>query len=127
MKTNIGNGVKAMTALLTPIPEKQEEFLQTLLCLHAEIKKEPGCLKCVLGQDLLGGRDVLLFTVWKDLRSLHSHMNSEHFRILVGATSVLSSPADFRFVSADAAQDLSEAVATTPSPRRPRRAVAKPA
>lgn len=125
MKTNVGNGVKVMTALLTPIPEKQGEFLQTLQCLLVEIKQEPGCLKCVVGQDVMGGQHFLLFTVWKDLRSLNTHMESEHFRILVGAASVLSSPADFRFISADSANALSEAAATAPSPQRTRRTASK--
>lgn len=124
MRTNPSPGVKVVTALLTPIPEKQEEFLQTLQCLQCEIQKEPGCLECVVGRDVAGGPRFLLFMVWKDLQSLDAHMESENFRILIGATSVLSAPADFRFVSADATQALSEKTAATSS-RPARRAASK--
>ena len=125
MKTHTSNGVKVMTALLTPIPEKQAEFLQTLQSLHIEIKKEPGCLECVVGQDVLGGPRFLIFMVWKDLQSLEAHMESEHFRILIGATSVLSAPADFRFISADATQALSRKPTATQARRPVRRTTSK--
>ena len=103
MKARSASGVKVMSALLTPIPGKQDEFLQTLLGLQAEIQQEPGCLEFVVGQSLTGGAQFLLFSVWRDLRSLKAYMATENFRILLGATSVLSAPADFRFIAADSA------------------------
>lgn len=123
MKTNL-NGAKVLTALFTPIPEKQEEFLQTVRSLHLAIQKEPGCLECVFGRDLSGEPRFLLFMVWKDLAALQAHMATENFRILVGATSVLSSPADFRFITADSAGEELEASAAG-APRRARRTATK--
>lgn len=124
MKTH-PSAVKVLTALLTPIPEKQEEFLQTIRSLHLAIQKEPGCLECVFGRDLSGEPRFVLFMVWKDLQALEAHMATENFRILVGATSVLSAPADFRFITADSAGDASDAAAAASSPRRPRRPTSK--
>jgi hypothetical protein len=41
--------------------------------------------------------------VWQSLAHLEAHMDSEAFRILLGATSVLTAPAGFRFIAADSA------------------------
>jgi quinol monooxygenase YgiN len=123
MKASASHGVKVISALLTPIPAKLEEFLQTIQCLHLEIKKEPGCLDCVVGRDVDGGPRFLLFMVWRDLAALEAHMESENFRILLGATSVLSAPADFRFIAADSTCAQSEKPPTARSPERTRRPV----
>jgi quinol monooxygenase YgiN len=95
-------GVKVLTALLAPLPEKREEFLQTIRLLNTEIRKEPGCLECVIGRELEEGSRFLLFMVWADQQALEAHIESEHFRILHGAASVLSSSTDFQFIAANA-------------------------
>jgi quinol monooxygenase YgiN len=94
------NGVKVMTALLTALPEKQEEFSQVLRGLRTEIFAQAGCLDCVVGQDLDGDKYVLL-SVWRDGKSLDDHLESEQFRILRGAMNILSTPGGFRLVTAD--------------------------
>ncbi len=96
-------GVKVMSALLTALPGKQQEFLQTLRTLQEDIRLQPGCLDCTVGQDTDGEGRFLLFMVWKDLHHLEAHMDSEAFRILLGATSVLTTPASFRFIAANSA------------------------
>jgi len=92
---------RIMTALLAPRPDKQEEFLQTLRQLHAEIREEPGCLECVVGREVDEGGRFLVFTVWASSLALRTHLESDHFRILHGAASVLSIPMDFRYIVAD--------------------------
>lgn len=94
---------KVLSALLTARPDKQEELLQTLLGLKAEIQQQPGCLDCSIGQESMGGGRFFIFMVWKDLAHLEGHLGSEAFRILLGATSVLTTPAGFRFIAADSA------------------------
>jgi quinol monooxygenase YgiN len=103
MRSRPTSGVKVMSALLTAQPGKQEEFLQTLQSLQEEIRQQPGCLECTVGQDTTGESQFLIFMVWKELAYLEAHMDSEAFRILLGATSVLSAPASFRFIAADSA------------------------
>jgi len=95
--------VKVMSALLTARPEKQAEFLQTLHTLKGEILLQDGCLECTVGQEASGGPKFFIFMVWKDLAHLEAHLDSEAFRILLGATSVLTAPAGFRFIAADSA------------------------
>jgi quinol monooxygenase YgiN len=103
VKPLVGNSVKVMTSLLTPAPEKREEFLQTLRSLRAEIAREPGCLRCVVCVDADGGDHLVLLSEWDGESALRAHMDSEHFRILSGASHLLGAAAEFRFVSADAA------------------------
>ena len=95
------NGVKAMTALLSALPEKQEEFSQVLRGLRIEISAQPGCLDCVVGQDISGDGKYLLLSVWRDGRSLDDHLASDQFRILRGAMDILSTRGDFQLVTAD--------------------------
>jgi len=95
------NGVKAMTALLTALPEKQEEFSQVLRGLRIEISAQPGCVECVIGQDISGEGKYLLLSVWRDGEALDDHLTSEQFRILRGAMDILSKRGDFQLVTAD--------------------------
>jgi quinol monooxygenase YgiN len=92
---------KVVTSLLTPAPEKREEFIQTLRSLRVEIEREPGCLLCVVCQDIDGGDHFVLTSEWQDQAALNAHMASEHFRILAGASRLLGASAEFRFVTSD--------------------------
>lgn len=95
--------IKVMSALLTPLPYKEAEFSQTLRTLQEDIRLQPGCIECTVGRDLGGEPRFLLITVWKGRAFLEAHLESEAFRILLGATSVLTAPAGFRFISANSA------------------------
>ena len=103
MSSSPKTSVKVMSALLTARPGKEEEFLQTLQGLVAEIREQPGCLECAVGQDVSRQSRFLIFMVWKDASHLAAHMDSEAFRVLLGATSVLTAPSGFRFIAADSA------------------------
>jgi quinol monooxygenase YgiN len=101
MRSTPKNGVKVISALLTARPDKQEELNQTLVSLKEEIQLQPGCLECSVGKEEAGEPRFIIFMVWKDLAHLEAHMDSEAFRILLGATSVLTTPVGFRFIAAD--------------------------
>jgi quinol monooxygenase YgiN len=93
--------VKVVTSLLTPAPEKRDEFLQTLRSLRVEIEREPGCRLCVVCGDVDGGNHFVLISEWRDQAALMAHMDSDHFRILAGASRLLGASAEFRFVTSD--------------------------
>ena len=93
------SAVKVVTSLLTPAPEKREEFLQTLRSLRVEIEREPGCLLCVVCRDIEGGDHFVFISEWRDQAALNVHMASEHFRVLAGASRLLGASAEFRFVT----------------------------
>jgi quinol monooxygenase YgiN len=99
--------VKVVTSLLTPAPEKREEFLQTLRSLRLEIEREPGCRLCVVCGDVDGGNHFVLISEWRDHAALTAHMDSDHFRILAGASRLLGASAEFRFVTSDTPFDAS--------------------
>jgi len=105
MRSKPNKRVKVMSALLTTQPGKQGEFLQTLQSLRAEIRQQLGCLECTIGQDTEEDSRFVIFMVWKDLAHLEAHMDSEAFRVLLGATSVLTTPTGFRFIATDMTAD----------------------
>jgi quinol monooxygenase YgiN len=94
-------GSNLMTTLLTPTPEKQQEFLQTLRSLRSEIGHQPGCLACTIFMDEDGGSQLALITSWEDQAALKAHVNSESFRVLVGASQLLGASPEFRFSTSD--------------------------
>jgi quinol monooxygenase YgiN len=90
-----------MTTLLTPAPDKQQEFLQTLRSLRSEIGRQPGCLACTIFMDEDGGSQLALVTSWKDQAALKAHVDSESFRVLVGASQALGASPEFRYSTPD--------------------------
>ena len=101
MNPSTRHAAKVVTSLLTPAPEKREEFLQTLRSLRIEIEREPGCLVCLLCIDIDGGDHVVLISEWTDQAALVEHMASEHFQVLAGASRLLGASAEFRFVTSE--------------------------
>lgn len=113
---------QVLSAQLTVQPGKQAEFRQTLLSLRKEILLQPGCLECTIGLDAEEDSRFLVFMVWKDQAHLEGHLNSEAFRILLGASQVLTLPTTFRFAAADLASGSpGEAEAPQEAPKRKRR------
>ncbi|HJV22977.1 MAG TPA: antibiotic biosynthesis monooxygenase family protein [Holophagaceae bacterium] len=108
---------KVLSARLTAHPGKQEELRQTLLGLRREILLQSGCLECTIGLDADDDSRFVIFMVWKGQAHLEAHLDSEAFRVLLGATHVLAYPAGFRYVATDTAfcepdgVDLSQAAA----------------
>jgi len=100
MKDNSRGGIRVMTALFSARPEKQEELSQTLRSLLPNIKAQPGCLECMVGQDLGGGAQFFLYLVWQNLACMEAYLGSEGFRVLLGASSTLTAPTAFRFTAA---------------------------
>ncbi len=95
------NGVKAMTTLLVPEPDKREELLQTLRALRPEFVRQLGCLECVVARDIDLPDRFVVVTAWRDTASLRAHLGSEPFQILLGAARLLGAPAEFRTTTAD--------------------------
>jgi quinol monooxygenase YgiN len=94
-------GSSLLTTLLTPTPEKEQEFLQTLRSLRTEIGRQPGCLACTVFKDEEGGGRLALITSWEDQAALRAHLSSEPFRVLVGASQLLGASPEFRFSTSD--------------------------
>lgn len=112
MKASPHTGAKVMMALFTAKPEKRKEFLQTLRFLVDEIRQQPGCQVCMAGQDIGEEPRFVLYLLWKDLASFEAYLASESFRVLIGASSTLSTPAEFRVIAADSTRGGDLAIST---------------
>jgi quinol monooxygenase YgiN len=106
MKQPDSSAMKVVTSLLTPSPEKREEFLQTLRFLQVEIRREPDCIDCIVCGDIDGGNHFVLISEWRHQAALNQHIASEHFRVLAGASRLLGASAEFRFVTSSSAATL---------------------
>lgn len=95
------NGVKAMTTLLVPEPDKGEELLQALRALRPEFIRQLGCLECVVARDIDVPDRFVILTAWRDTSTLRAHLASEPFQILLGAARLLGAPAEFRTTMSD--------------------------
>ena len=102
MQPTTNRSVRVVTSLLTPTPEKREELLQTLRSLRDQIAREPGCVVCAVCQDIDGGDHFVLLSEWRNQADLMTHLDSEHFRVLSGASRLLGATAEFRFVTSAA-------------------------
>jgi len=90
---------KVMTALLTAKPDKEEELLQTLRSLLAQIREEPGNLESLVTRSVDSPHIFIVYLAWQDGETLAACMGSEAFQILLGASSTLSLPAQFHFIA----------------------------
>ena len=79
------------------IPEKREEFLQTIRSLHEQIKKEKGFRGSDVFQDLDNHERFNLIQHWETQDDLDNHTRSENFRILMGALKVLAEHSEVRY------------------------------
>jgi quinol monooxygenase YgiN len=75
--------------VLSAKPGTQDELLQALRGLTADIRNMPGCTACILGHDVAGGPHFIIYVCWVDAPSLQAAMASEPFRVLLGAASTL--------------------------------------
>lgn len=62
---------------------KKEEFLALAMELVGESRKEEGCIKYSLYQDIRNENIVSVIEKWKDQESIDIHNNSEHFTTIV--------------------------------------------
>ena len=111
------SGQTVMSALLQPRPEKRAELQQTLRSLLEVIRAEPGCIECLVGEELEEGVRFYLHLVWRDTEALESFTASEVLRILLGALNVLANATEFRIVAARDTLSLSEWVQRHPGSR----------
>lgn len=92
-----------MTAVLSAKPGTQDELLQALRGLVGDIRNTPGCTACILGHDVAGGPQFIIYVSWVDAPAMKAAMTSEPFRVLLGAASTLGDLDRFRMSVAESA------------------------
>jgi quinol monooxygenase YgiN len=99
MTKNRAPASEVIMAVLRPRPGKQAEFLQMLEGLRIAIGGAEGCVECLVAQDVSGDLRYVLLSTWTDARALESHLQSEQFGILRGASDVLGTQTELRFLA----------------------------
>ena len=78
-----------LTITLKVLPEKREEFLQSVHMLHKEIKNEKGFNSSSLFQDVDDDNRFNIVEEWETQDDLDNHLQSKLHKVLLGAVKVL--------------------------------------
>ena len=74
---------------ITVAEQKLDEFIDTLLSLADEIRKEDGCLDFSFYRDLQRKEVYRVFGEWKSRQAMEAHFKRKQFTVLIGAARVL--------------------------------------
>lgn len=85
--------------IMTALPEKQKEVLQTLLSLVEPPAKEKGCLSYGIFGDIEDANVFNLFSEWETRQHLDRHMRSDRFSVLLGTKCLLSEPLQIKIAT----------------------------
>ena len=78
------------------LPEKQKEFMQTLLSMIEPAGKEEGCLSYDVFCDMEDNHVFSLIEEWETREDLDHHIRSERFGVLLGTKSLLAKPLEMK-------------------------------
>ena len=79
------------------IADKRRELSQALTSLCCSIREEEGCRRCDFYRSMQDENRLFILQEWDTRKNLMSHMDSDHFRVLRGAMSLLKEPYEMRF------------------------------
>ncbi len=75
-------------------PEKRKELRQTLHSVVEQMREENGCVDSNFYQNAENENDFFLVQEWETRKALDDHLRSGRFKVLMGARSLLSRPAE---------------------------------
>ncbi len=75
---------------MTALPEKCLELKQTILALIEPTRKEKGCLRCDVFEDIENENSFCLVEYWESRKDLDDHKRSHRFAVLMGTRNLLS-------------------------------------
>ena len=84
------------TIRMNVFPEKRREVSQAITSLVSVIKTEKGCRRCDFFYSVEDENELCLFGEWESREDLDSHLQSEVFKVLLGAMSLLKNPHDLK-------------------------------
>ncbi|MCC6967631.1 MAG: antibiotic biosynthesis monooxygenase [Nitrospira sp.] len=92
-------------------PTKSRELEQTLCLLAGQVREEPGCLRSRIYRDVEQDHTLCLIESWASQADVDAHMQTEHWRILRGATELLGLSAQIQWchISRTCGEEASEA------------------
>jgi quinol monooxygenase YgiN len=80
-------------------PEKRKELSQTIASLVQSIRTQKGCRHCIFRYNLEDENELCLFGEWENEEALAGHLESDLFKVFLGATSLLRSPHEIKLYS----------------------------
>ncbi|KJS29917.1 MAG: hypothetical protein VR64_18120 [Desulfatitalea sp. BRH_c12] len=86
-----------LTIHMKVAPEKRQELTQAMVSLMISIRRRKGCLHCKFYYSAEDPNELCLFERWGSRQALTEHLRSEHFKVLLGAMSLLMEPHETRF------------------------------
>lgn len=92
--------------VMTALPEKQKEVLQTLLSMIEPPEKEKGCLSYAIFSDIEDTNVFTLFSEWETRQHLDQHMKSDRFGVLLGTKCLLSEPLQIKIATVEAFEGM---------------------
>jgi quinol monooxygenase YgiN len=92
--------------IMTVLPEKQKEVLQTLISLIEPQGKENGCLSYGIFSDIENQNVFNLISEWDTRKHLDYHMESDRFGVLLGTKSLLSERIKFQIFTVSDAEGI---------------------
>jgi quinol monooxygenase YgiN len=85
--------------MLSTLPEKQKEVMQTLLSMIEPPAKGNGLLSYGIYQDIEDITVFKLISEWESRRHLDDHLISDRFGVLLGTKSLLCNPIDVQILT----------------------------
>ena len=79
------------------LSEKRLELSDPIASLSGSIRMEKGCRRCDFCQSIEDENRLFLLEEWDTQENLMTHLKSEHFRVLRGATNLLKEPYEIMF------------------------------
>jgi quinol monooxygenase YgiN len=92
--------------IITVLPEKQKEVLQTLLSLLEAPGKEMGCLSYDIFSDIEDSNVFNVISEWESRQHLDNHMRSDRFSVLLGTKSLLCEPMKIQIFTVTKAEGI---------------------
>jgi quinol monooxygenase YgiN len=86
-----------MNLRMKVLPEKRKELFQTVSSLVDSIRTEKGCISCNAYFSTEDKNELCLFGEWKTMEDLDAHLQSEPFKVLLGAMSLLKESHELAF------------------------------
>ena len=78
--------------IMSVLPEKKKEVMQTLLSMIETAGKEKGCLSYEIFCDIDGKTVFNMIEEWETREDLERYIQSERFSVLLGTKSLLAKP-----------------------------------
>jgi quinol monooxygenase YgiN len=91
------------------LPEKRKELHQALTSLVGSIRTQLGCGRCDFCVSAEDGNEFCLFGEWETREHLASHLESNLFKVLLGAMSLLKKPHEMKLYTGLSAPQLLDA------------------